>query len=1565
MSRFNGVFATVRTEGGLLPADLLARIAAGDKELDGLTPDDYHLAQGERINEVIIRSWNRLVAAWNGFRSAISKLPPGDPGTSVTRERWLLILFQELGYGRLAAAHGLEIEGKPYPISHLWQKVPIHLVGVGVDLDRRMAGVAGAARTSPHGLVQEYLNRSKDHLWGFVSNGLRLRLLRDNASLTRQAYVEFDLEAMMESQAYADFALLWLLCHESRVDNGERPEDCWLERWMGFAREQGTRALDNLRAGVEQAITALGRGFLAHPGNADLLRRLRAGELSTQDYYRQLLRLVYRLIFLFVAEDRGLLLDPHAPAPAHQRYLRYYAASRLRRLAERVRGTRHSDLYRSLRIVMEKLGSDIGCPELGLPALGSFLWSRAAIADLAESDIANCDLLEAVRALSFTVQDGVRRVVDYKNLGSEELGSVYESLLELHPEVNADAATFDLRVVSGHERKTTGSYYTPSSLIQSLLDSALDPVVDEVVRSASPGRQAEEAILSMKICDPACGSGHFLIAAAHRIARRLAQIRTGDEEPSPEATRSALRDVIGHCIYGVDVNPMAVELCKVSLWMEALEPGKPLSFLDHRILCGNSLLGATPALLRDGIPDDAFKPIEGDDKKLVTALRRQNRQERDQPGLVFQWGDEVAIGQVGFGEAISALDSIGDSSIQDIHSKEVRYQGLGQSPAYRQAKLAADAWCAAFVWKKAPGVPPAITNEMFRRIREGGPVPASVIREIERLAEQYQFFHWHLAFPDVFKVPLTGDPSNPQAGWSGGFDVVLGNPPWERVKLQEQEWFAARRPDIANAPNAAARGRLVDSLAQEDPVLHAIFLEARRQAEGESHFIRDSGRYPLCGRGDVNTYAVFAETMRTLAAPKGRVGAIVPSGIATDDTTKFFFRDLVEKRSLVSLYDFENRRGLFPAVDSRMKFCLLTLTGHGRPAQRGAEFVFFAHGVEDLDDEERRFTLSADDIALLNPNTRTCPIFRSKRDAEITNGIYRRVPVLIKEGLPEGNPWGVSFTAMFHMANDSGLFRTREQLESEGWTLEGNVFYKGQLDAAPGRDRLVGAGVERYLPLYEAKMIHHFDHRWATYEGRDTRDLTDDEKADPNLCILPRYWVPEKEVEARLERRDRDGNLIWSWNRGWLMGWRDICRSTDERTVIASIVPRVGCGDTLLLVFPSSEYMRSAALLLACLDSTVLDYCGRQKVGGTHLKYHVFQQLPILPPPVYVRECPWAPNAVLREWLLLRILELAYTAWDLQPFARDIGYDGPPFRWDEERRLLLRCELDAAFFHLYGVNRQDTDYILDTFPIVRQKDERRFGEYRTKRVILQCYDAMREAMEAGRAYQTILDPPPADERMAHTSATSRRGAIESRASEATNTTLRIPGVASTIESATDASVTAQSADREWETLPFRRVQPCPGDHYRTCVPLVSLKAAAGSFSDAQAIETEDWVEIRTSHRLRQGMFVAQVVGHSMEPHIPDGAWCLFAAPVTGTRQGRIVLVQHRDIHDPDTGGSYTVKRYRSQKVLLSDNTASGEGTWRHSVIYLEPLNPNYQPIVLRDVEEGEVRVIAEFLEVLR
>jgi hypothetical protein len=526
---------------------------------------------------------------------------------------------------------------------------------------------------------------------------------------------------------------------------------------------------------------------------------------------------------------------------------------------------------------------------------------------------------------------------------------------------------------------------------------------------------------------------------------------------------------------------------------------------------------------------------------------------------------------------------------------------------------------------------------------------------------------------------------------------------------------------------------MIEALATEDPPLYAAFLDDRRAAEGESHLVRNSGRYPLTGRGDINTYAIFAETNRMVLGPTGRVGMIVPSGIATDDTTKFFFQDLMDSRSLVSLYDFENRDGIFPGVHRSYKFCLLTLAGAERPSNVGAEFVFFALSASDLRDEERRFTLSGADLALLNPNTHTCPIFRSSRDAELTKAIYRRVPVLIRDGPPEENTWGVRFATLFHMTNDADSFRTRDELEMAGWRLHGNIFERDE---------------ERYLPLWEGRMIDHFDHRVAsvgvsaaaTIRTSTTLETSASEHNDPFFYASPRSWVSSsKTVDAILGDYDRD----------WFIGMKDITSATNARTVVATTIPRTAVGNTIALVLPDRESLTMAGLLAANLSSYVLDFVARVKVGGLHLNFFIVNQFSILPPNAYRWPCQWSLDERLSDWLLARVLELTYTAWDLQPFARDCGYDGPPFRWDEARRFLLRCELDAAFFHLYAIARDDVAYIMDTFPIVRRKDEATHGEYRTKRVILELYDAMAAARADGLPYQTRLDPPPADPRVAH------------------------------------------------------------------------------------------------------------------------------------------------------------------------------------------------------------------------
>jgi hypothetical protein len=1294
---------TVSSVGGLLPSDLLARVAVGDSSLPGIAPNDYGLVPGERLNDHITRSWNRLQGLWANFTDQLAALPETDrTATSLTRERWLLPLLDELGFAGLPVAKTQVVDGKEYPISHEWDgQIAVHLPGARIAVDRRTHGVPGAATTSPHGLVQEYLNRSNDHLWAIVSNGLVLRILRDNASLTRQAYVEFDLEAMFDGEAFADFVVLWLTCHRTRF-TADQADKCLLEQWAQEAASSGTRALDKLREGVEDAIVGLGSGFVAHPANGALRDALRDGSLSTTDYQRQLLRTVYRLLFLLVAEQRDLLLDTDADPTAKERYRRYYGIERLRTLATLRRGTTHDDLWDSLELVIRSLHRD-GAPALGIAPLGSFLWSPDATGGLNDCRLQNRHLLEVIRSLTLVrdAESRVHRSVDYRNLGSEELGSIYESLLELHADVDPDARTFRLDTAAGNERKTTGSYYTPTSLITELLDSALDPVLDEAARDPDP----EAAILGLSVLDPAIGSGHFVIAAANRIAQRLASIRAGGIEPAPDEVRNALRDVIGSCVYGIDVNPMAVELCKISLWLESMEPGKPLSFLDHRIVCGNGLLGATPRLLAEGVPDDAYKPLLGDDKKSVTSLKKRNKAERQgQMQLGFSAGSIAELARPA-AAAVAAIDAIDDDSLAGITEKQRLLAELAASEDAAKAKLATDAWCAAFVCPKGPGEP-EITTDTVRRIADDpSRVDPAVIDRVRQLADEYAFLHPHLAFPDLFTVPDdVGQATNERTGWSGGVSLCAGNPPWERVKLQEKEFFAQRDSDIAAASSAAVRKRMIKATTEENPALWNEFQQASRNAEGQSHLLRSSGRFPLCGRGDVNTYTVFAEAMRDLISPTGRMGVIVPSGIATDDTTKFFFQDIVERRNLVSLFDLENRKRIFQGIDSRIKFCLLTLTGDARPIEE-AEFVFFALDTGDLSDAERRFTLTPEDFELLNPNTRTCPIFRSRRDAEITKGIYRRVPVLRTQTAE--SPWNLRITRLFDLGKDE-LTRS-----------------------------LVSPGSEGGVVVYQAKMFDAFDHRLASVERRELNAsrqlqpvlLPEARKSDPQALVGSALWLPRDTYElVRPPEHKR-----------WMVGFADVSSSTNHRTMIAAVLPPSATDYTVRVFLGRPLEPKEAAFLVACLNSFVYDYQLRLKLGGLHVSDYITYQTPVPTP---------------GSWTMSRhVLELTYTAWDLAGFAQDIGHDGAPFVYTPERRRLLRAELDAHFLHAYGLSRSDSAYLLDSFPIVRRKDETEHGEYRTKRLILECYDRMAAAKASGKPYETILDPPPADPSLCHPEST--------------------------------------------------------------------------------------------------------------------------------------------------------------------------------------------------------------------
>ncbi|HEY0149567.1 MAG TPA: N-6 DNA methylase [Allosphingosinicella sp.] len=1323
----------ITIEGGLIAPEQVAAIAATERT--ARTAAEYGVPKGLGIGDEIARYFRIGQAIWREYDR--NDAPTVTQTAAFVRE----LLAGAFGFDDLQGPRDHQLGTRRYRIAWEGQsgRVPIVVaapahddrgrdIGFSKALPEFGDGEGGRPRRSPAVLLQDWLNANPDILWGLVFAGDRVRLVRDNASLTRAAWIEADLGAIFRDEMFADFTAWWLLTHASRFGAAGTPASAApLERAREAGLKQGTAARERLREGVETALRELGQGLVE--ANPALRHQLTADPAATASLFEELLRTAYRLIFLAVAEDRDLLHPRGTGQRARDLYAGSYSFAFWReRSARRSAYDAHHDAWEGMKVTLASLES--GQPLLGLPALGG-LFARGDTLMLNAASIPNRNFLAAVYSLGFITVESQRTRINWRDMKTEELGSVYESLLEIRPFLAPDGRFTLESGAKGNARKTSGSYYTPDSLVETLLDTALDPVLDKA--EANGGA---DAILDLKVIDPACGSGHFLLGAARRMAERVATLR----DPDAPDRQAALRDVVSRCIHGVDRNPMAVELAKVALWIESVSPGQPLGFLDANIRCGDALLGVFSLdALEGGIPDEAYKPLTGDNKAAAKYYLQQNKAAKRGQGQ-FDWsGGGGAMPPRRLASNLSSIKAMPEETVGQVETKKRRYDAWRHDPARYATRVACDLYTAAFLLPKTE-VP---LNYLRNMVPTSADVRAklagnSVFGPMEAAAVDAagvaRALHWPLAFPDVMVA-------------RGGFDVVLGNPPWERIKLQEQEFFAGT--EVADAPNAAARSRMIDALATatlasgepdlRSRALHAAFQIAKRVAEAMSLFARvpgdQGGRYRYTGTGDVNTYALFAEHFLKLLSARGRAGIIVPTGIATDATTAPFFGHLVSERRLARLYDFENRAGLFPGVHSAQKFCLLTLAHEALEA----EFAFFLIQAADLEDARRRFTLSASEIARINPNTKTAPVFRARADADLTTAVYNRIPVLIDvEAGEAGNPWRMAFMAMFHMANDSNLFRTAAQLTRDGWMREGTDWVRptatGRVPStsepaaeAQAQDPACGSAASgsRYVPLYEAKLASFFNHRAASYgsrgDQRGNRVLPENSLADlqnPLFETEPFYWVTWAAVQERF--------LTKNWGYRWMLGWRDITAATNERTLIPTIVPAAGASDKFLLMMPDQSPRRIAALSVN-LSAIVCDYVARQKIGGISFKYFTMRQLPILPPAAY--------SEADLAFIVPRVLELTYTSHSMTPFARDLGYHGPPFAWDEERRAGLRAELDAWFALAYGLSRDELRYVLDprdvmgadypseTFRVLQKNEIAKYGEYRTRRLVLAAYDA--------------------------------------------------------------------------------------------------------------------------------------------------------------------------------------------------------------------------------------------------
>ncbi len=1313
-------FEAISIEGGLLSPEWLSKIS--QIQVENQTAVDYKIPKGLTLRDEIGRYWRIAESLWGDFQDKIKDKPETK---DETREFVINLLRQCFGFDDLKECECQKIDERTFPIEFECNagKVPV-VIGTPIEsLDTLTPRFGeGHRKRTAFGLIQEYLNANDNALWGVVCDGDTFRIVRDNSSLTKPAWIQIDLKQIFQEQKYSDFAAFWLVAHRSRYGEPDKvAEESIIEKWKVSCRSVGTRARDQLRVGVEEALELLGQGFVSNRENSQLRSSLQNGTVQTQTYFQELLRLVYRLIFLLTVEERDLLHPTNTNEKLKSLYAEGYSLRRLRdRSVRRSAHDRFADLWESLKIVFKGLGQ--GESKLGLPALGGLFDSHQTPV-LSELKIENGFLLQAIFKLCWIKSEtGIARV-NWRDMGPEELGSVYESLLELVPQISNGGNGFSfLRgdETRGNNRKLTGSYYTPDELVQKLLDTALEPVVFNTIKANY--ENPVKALLELTIIDPACGSAHFLLSAARRLAAHIAKLEIGGT-PSVVDYRKALRKVISNCIYGVDRNPMALELARMALWLEAMTPDAPLSFLDHHLVCGDALLGLLDLeVMASGIPNEAFSIQSGDEKEICKFLSAENKKKLNElkrritvepiSPTLFDLNNFNMI------PLLKTIDAMPDDTPTAVSAKQIALENYLSATSNAGIAIAVDMYMCAFLAPKNSRTKNLIptTDDILRAIR--GTLPRiEVLRFIKDTVNKEKIFHWKLKFSHVFA--------------KGGFDIVLGNPPWEKINFKDEEYFAQRFPMIANAPNKARRKDLLEQLMIENPTAYTEYETAKRFNDATSEYCRFGRRYPLTGLSRINLYSVFCETGVSILSKKGRLGFVIASGIATDDNNKLLLEELISKKRLIHTWDFENREGVFfPEVHRSFKFCLFVAGGNDTQNEL-ADFAFYLTNIRQLSDTDRHFTLTIEELSLLNPNTKTCPTFRNRREAEITKYIYRRTPAWQLH--EKTNNWPGIPKTPFNMSNDSGLFITltaRKLPENQG---------------------------EDLVPLYESKFIHQFNHRFATFSEENqegARDLSIAELKDPNKMIESRYWITRAKLNERFP-----GN--------WFLVFRDITQATNERTAIATILPEVACGNTLSIL--QNLGLPESISLVCILNSYIFDFCVRQKVSGTHLNHWIWHQLPIPANSSMKARCPWDGEFVnIESWIFPRVLELTFSANDISSYAKALGYNGPPFGWDEERRFLLRCELDAAMFHLYLPSKLDgawqnpidgttenlellksnyatprdaIDYIMDSFSITKSREIELHGQYRTKNQILEIYDLMIEAMRAGNPYKSKIAIP--------------------------------------------------------------------------------------------------------------------------------------------------------------------------------------------------------------------------------
>lgn len=1226
----------------------------------------------------------------------------------------------------------------------------------GVPLDRKSSKNEDDQRI-PSNQILRYMSHAdvqsdRKIKWAILTNGRLWRLYFQNAKSRSEDFIEFDLPKvfgfpgydpdLFESQLSKEqdwVKVFYLLFHSNAFNISTTQNETFHGSILSKSRfweKQVAKDLSNVV--FETVFPELVKAICAHdpeapvPPDSKYLSEVRDAALT----------LLYRLLFILYAEDRNLL------PVTNEKYDDYGLRKRVRiDIAERLDAqdtfsSTQDDYFRKTSNIFKSI--DRGDSSIGLPPYNGGLFNRELSPILNRTEIPDSKFAPLLDGLSRIDEDGNRKWVNYRDLSVQQLGSIYERLLEFELSLDEDNQIQVLPNIFA--RKTTGSFYTHEDLVQLIIDKTIGPLIEEKlirfqesVKELGKKRRPKKekikelerydpsaSILDLKICDPAMGSGHFLVSLVDYLADKILESLAESEEavtwadkenPYQSPLISRIQDIrsrilsqvneqgwtidedqlddrhiirrmiLKRCVYGVDKNPMAVELAKVTLWLHTFTVGAPLSFLDHHLRCGDSLFGEFIFDVEEYLRERSSLLINNEVIKARSAAQGMTKIQEMTDAEI----SEVKESALAFSEVEKATQRL-DRFVAVVHAFHwLAFEKREYRTAINYILDGFDLFNLAVGEEKLSKTASPVVKEMWGKA--------------EDLIREERFFHWEIGFPEVWDNWESPQPA-------GGFDAVIGNPPWDRIKMQEVEWFAARKPEIALCERASDRKKKIQKLKKDNDPLWQDYLKASNRAEGTSAMARKGGQYPLLSVGDINIYSLFVERAHRLVSKTGLVGFLTPSGIASDKSASEFFKSISTSGRLAGLFDFENKKVFFPDIHASFKFCAYIAGGAERTFPE-TQMAFFLHATEEINDQERCFPMSPQDFNRVNPNTGTAPIFRTRRDAEITRRIYEKFPVLNHH--EKGKVWPVKYLRMFDMTNDSDKFKTREELESKGfYPIEGNKLKKGE---------------EECVPLYEGKMVQAYDHRAASVivnkmnlnRPAQPKATEIQEYKNPSFFPSPQFLVNSKEIRGIK-------------NINWFLAFKSITAPTNSRTMITSILPYSGIGNSMGIVFPESQQTEkgiqrdqciyAVQLILVNLNSFALDFILRQKVQGQNLNWYIVEQLPLIPVELFSTKFG---KLSAREIIHEEVLRLTYTAWDLKDFAKDMGYEGEPFVWDEEDRLHQKARLDALFFLLYELSEEDADYILETFPIVKREDESRYGKFRTKELIL----AYMRAFKAG------------------------------------------------------------------------------------------------------------------------------------------------------------------------------------------------------------------------------------------